>query len=81
MATGVFRIKNEGLENGVWVTAGKVAVEVPESRYRRDRHSPAVDTLPWGKAPEHSTSGEDIGSGDIASLSVGPSTDDDRPLE
>jgi hypothetical protein len=81
MATGVFRIKNEGLENGVWVTAGKIAVEIPESRYRRGWYSPPIEILPWGKAPEQSTSEEDMGSGDIASLPVEPSTDDDKPLE
>jgi hypothetical protein len=81
MATGVFRIKNEGYENGVWVTAGKIEVEVPESRYRHGWHSPPIETLPWGKAPEQPTSEEDVGSGDISSLSAGPSTDDDKPLD
>jgi len=81
MTTGVFRIKNESHENGVWVTAGKIALEIPESRYRRSWNSPPVEALPWGKAPDTSGADQDMGSGDIASLPVQPSTDDDQPLD
>jgi hypothetical protein len=79
-ANGVFRIKNGTGEDGVWIRAGQLAFELPESRYREGRYQPSLETLPWGKAPEQ-PAGHDIGSGDIASLPHGPSTDDDQPLE
>src|SRR5215475_12820001 len=31
---GTHRVKNPGLEDGVWITDGKNGFEIPESRYR-----------------------------------------------
>lgn len=45
---GRHRMKHpEGLEDGVWVTAG-TSFQVPESAYLEQGYEPALETLPWG---------------------------------
>ena len=41
------RVKNPGLEDGVWITDGKNGFEIPESRYRENGYKPRVEELPW----------------------------------
>ena len=45
---GSHRIKNLGLEDGVWITDGESGFEIPESRYRDKGYQPPVERLPWG---------------------------------
>jgi hypothetical protein len=44
---GTHRVKNPGLEDGVWITDGKNGFEIPESRYRENGYKPRVEELPW----------------------------------
>jgi hypothetical protein len=44
---GAHRVKNPGLEDGVWITDGKNGFEIPESRYRENGYKPRVEELPW----------------------------------
>ena len=44
---GTHRVKNPGLEDGVWITDGKNGFERPESRYRENGYKPRVEELPW----------------------------------
>jgi hypothetical protein len=44
---GTHRVKNPGLEDGVWITDGKDGFEIPESRYRENGYKPRVEELPW----------------------------------
>jgi hypothetical protein len=40
---GTHRVKNPGLEDGVWITDGKNGFEIPESRYRENGYKPRVE--------------------------------------
>ena len=42
---GTHRVKNPGLEDGVWITDGKNGFEIPESRYRENGYKPRVEEL------------------------------------
>jgi hypothetical protein len=39
---GTHRVKNPGLEDGVWITDGKNGFEITESRYRENGYKPRV---------------------------------------
>jgi hypothetical protein len=54
MAFGTHRIRNENTEDGVWVTDGKIALEIPEWRYISRGYTPPIDELPWDKPTEKS---------------------------
>jgi hypothetical protein len=58
MAVGTHRIKHENGENGVWVTDGKIAIEITESRYLKNRYPPAIDALPWENSDWRSIGGD-----------------------
>src|SRR2546429_334594 len=58
---GTHRVKNPGLEDGVWITDGKNGFEIPESRYRENGYKPRVEELPW-----RSSSWEDVAGLDPA---------------
>ena len=47
MALGAHRIKHDDGEDGVWVTDGKIAIEITESRDLQNGYMPAIDMLPW----------------------------------
>jgi hypothetical protein len=47
MALGTHRIKHDDGEDGVWVTDGKIAIEITENRCLENGYMPAIDTLPW----------------------------------
>ena len=48
---GVHRVKNEsGVSDGVWITDGFNAFEVPEAMYIEHEYSPTLTTLPWSTA-------------------------------
>jgi hypothetical protein len=40
------RIQHDDGENDVWVTDGRVAIEITESRYLKIGYMPAINTLP-----------------------------------
>jgi hypothetical protein len=54
---GTHRVKNPGLEDGVWITDGKGGFEIPESTYRDKGYHPPLQRLPWG-SPEGPEDGQ-----------------------
>ena len=58
MALGTHRIKHDDGKDGVWVTDGKIAIEITESRYLKNGCMPAIDTLPWENSDWRSIGGD-----------------------
>jgi hypothetical protein len=58
MALGAHRIKHDDGEDGVWVTDGKIAIEITESRYLKNGYMPAIDSLPWENSDWRSIGGD-----------------------
>ena len=63
MAIGTHRIKNPdpSQEDGVWVTDGKVAIGISESRYISGKYTLPLQTLPWDESEWRNIGGDPEG--------------------